>query len=68
MSTLIALIFVIAIAATFIVGALFGSAYRDHVRERNDEMKQISDEIEKGKEAYFKVLERLETLEILIKK
>jgi len=68
MSTLIALIFVIAIVATFIVGALFGSAYRDHVRERNEETEAIKNEIEKGKEAYFKVLERLETLEILIKK
>lgn len=68
MSTLIALIFVIAIVTAFIVGALFGSAYRDHVRNGYDEQKKLSDEIEKGKEAYYKVLERLETLEILIKK
>lgn len=68
MSTVIALIFVIALFATFIVGALFGSAYRDHVRNGYDEQKQIKEEIEKGKEAYYKVLERLETLEIITKK
>ncbi len=68
MSTLIAMLFTVATIATFIVGALFGSAYRDHVRDRNEETEAIKNEIEKGKEAYFKVLERLETLEILIKK
>lgn len=68
MSTLIAMLFTVAIVATFIVGALFGSAYRDHVRDRNEETEAIKNEIENGKEAYYKVLEKLEILEHKIRK
>lgn len=67
MNAVAAVTFVITLI-TFIVGALFGSAYRDHIRDEHDEQKQIREEIEKGKEAYYRILERLEALEIITKK
>lgn len=68
MSTLIAILFIIATVAAFTMGAFFGSAYRDHIIAQHNEQQHLSDEIEHGKEAYYKVLEKLETLELLIRK
>lgn len=68
MSTLIAILFIISTIASFTIGALFGSAYRDHIVKQHEEQQQLSDEIENGREAFYKVLEKIETLELLIRK